>query len=362
MTKKQIEKKEITREGLAKWVIINSLNPRIKGKLLDGDMFLLGAWEAYVFWKGASKRERKKLDKFKWVDDFISWSQFEKQNQSSKELVPKEEKVGDVKEEKSSPRLFSIWQSFGEHHRNEIEKGEFLKVGGKVFDTKEKCQYYKHLNQFIVLKEKPQNVTEGNQLRKKTEVGRNTIKIGTDRNTIILSGDYSNRDLSRRDFSGQDFSEARFNGANLSYVKLIETDLRGADFKDADLRGADLRGANLFDANFSGASLMEASLEGSNLKRSNLKETDFRKAYLGEANLREADLWGADLRQADLGRADLGRAYLREANFRGTNLMETNLRGADIRTAISLTREQIQSAIIDGTTLLPEDMQDLLPD
>lgn len=45
------------------------------------------------------------------------------------------------------------------------------------------------------------------------------------------------------------------------------------------------------------------------------------------------------------------------ANLSGVDFSGANLRGVDLRHAIGLTREQIESANIDETTLLPDELQ-----
>jgi uncharacterized protein YjbI with pentapeptide repeats len=75
------------------------------------------------------------------------------------------------------------------------------------------------------------------------------------------------------------------------------------------------------------------------------------------AFVRRTDLSGADLQRANLSYADATNANFRGANFRDANLKGTILRGADLREARNLTREQLASAIIDETTLLPDYLQ-----
>jgi uncharacterized protein YjbI with pentapeptide repeats len=75
------------------------------------------------------------------------------------------------------------------------------------------------------------------------------------------------------------------------------------------------------------------------------------------AFVRRTDLSGADLERANLSHADATNANLRGANFKGANLKGMILRGADLREAKNLTQEQLASAIIDETTLLPDYLQ-----
>ena len=94
--------------------------------------------------------------------------------------------------------------------------------------------------------------------------------------------------------------------------------------------------------------------------RPDLAGADLRGASLVFADLRHSILRKADLRMADLKGADLRWADLREANFIGARLIGADLsgadlRGADLRTAEDLTTEQLQEAIGDERTLLPEE-------
>ena len=87
------------------------------------------------------------------------------------------------------------------------------------------------------------------------------------------------------------------------------------------------------------------------LSRTVLEHAKFRGTVLREADLRSSNLSYAYFREADLRRADM-----RGVNFQGTDIEGADLRGADLRGAKNLTREQIESAVIDETTRLPEDL------
>lgn len=87
------------------------------------------------------------------------------------------------------------------------------------------------------------------------------------------------------------------------------------------------------------------------LSRSTLQHAKFRGTVLRESDLRGSNLSHAYFREADLRRADL-----RGVNFEGTDLEDADLRGADLRDAKNLTREQLDTAVVDETTRLPEDL------
>lgn len=119
-------------------------------------------------------------------------------------------------------------------------------------------------------------------------------------------------------------------GANLRRAQLNEANLTGANLTEGALERADLFRANLTDANLTGANLFLGKLKGAKLGR----------ARLSGANLWGAELWGAKLEGAILEGADLGGAKL------------THARG--------LTREQIETALVDENTQLPEGLLDQL--
>jgi hypothetical protein len=72
------------------------------------------------------------------------------------------------------------------------------------------------------------------------------------------------------------------------------------------------------------------------------------------AFVRRANLSRASLRSANLSAADATGASFRGADFAGANLHGTILRGADLRDARNLTVEQLASAVIDESTILPD--------
>jgi uncharacterized protein YjbI with pentapeptide repeats len=74
---------------------------------------------------------------------------------------------------------------------------------------------------------------------------------------------------------------------------------------------------------------------------------------LSGAFIRRTDWSGANLEGANLSRADCKNAKFRRVNFKDTNLEGTNLVGADLTDARNLTREQLATAIVDETTILP---------
>ena len=83
--------------------------------------------------------------------------------------------------------------------------------------------------------------------------------------------------------------------------------------------------------------------------RQNRFRLDVRGAYL-----RRTDLSHAKLERANLSRADFSNAILRDADFKNAILEGTILRGADLTGARNLTKDQLQKAILDPKTRLPD--------
>ena len=78
-----------------------------------------------------------------------------------------------------------------------------------------------------------------------------------------------------------------------------------------------------------------------------------RGADLIGARLRGADLVGADLRGGYLIGADLSGADLRRADLIGADLRDANLAGADLTGAIFVTQAQLNAALGDQVTKIP---------
>lgn len=173
-------------------------------------------------------------------------------------------------------------------------------------------------------------------------------------NTYLRGADLRWSDFREADLRRADLRSALLGGANLRSAKLQEADLRYADLREvrlkdalldkAVLNDADLKGANLCDARMPGANLSGADLRGGNLQGTKLhpfREDDtglLKRTLLCNTQLQGADLSGADLTGADLQGADLRGAILRGANL-------TDVTG--------LTRQQLETVVIDDQTLLP---------
>ena len=146
------------------------------------------------------------------------------------------------------------------------------------------------------------------------------------------------------DLSHTDLRNADLLRASLAPVNLLHANLAGAMLIQVDLQGAAM----------SWAILKDASLEGAKLNNAYLNEAILEDAHLSEAELMGAKLHQANLRNAMLYRATMSRAFMPGANLAGAILLETNLSGTDLSKVEGLTREQIERAITDEKTILPE--------
>lgn len=129
--------------------------------------------------------------------------------------------------------------------------------------------------------------------------------------------------------------------------------------RSLDVQRTDLRRAHLVDAHLDRANLFAAHLEGAMLTGADLEKADLSAARLRGARLSLARLEGAMLMQAHLDVTSLEEAHLQGAWLQGASLKGADLRGADLRRVDlgltrDLTREQIESAITDETTVLPD--------
>lgn len=141
-------------------------------------------------------------------------------------------------------------------------------------------------------------------------------------------------DFTGLNFSGLDLSTARLTGANLARVAFSAAAFIGADLSGADLSGAILVGARLDGADLSGANLTGAVLLGAELTR--------------------ADLTDAHLADADIRRGLLVQAVLTQADFAGANLTRAKVLDTDLSHAIGLSADQLNDAVGDEVTVLPD--------
>ena len=140
------------------------------------------------------------------------------------------------------------------------------------------------------------------------------------------------------------------------------TDIK-PDLSQADLRETQLQKVNLSNANLDEAKLQFSNLTGANLQAACLKKVRFQEANLQSANLKNADLSGAGMLEANLQYADLENANLGGAQFNEDALFnQTNLKRANLTGTTGLSSSQINLAITDKQTRLPDYLEEEMDD
>lgn len=155
--------------------------------------------------------------------------------------------------------------------------------------------------------------------------------------------------MAAKNLSGADLSHARLSGATLIRTRFVGADLRYADLRKAQMHEADFTDADLYRANLDGAVLPGAKLRRSRLSGANLRAAQVTVVDFRSADLSDVDLEGADLRESLGAGATLERANLEGAELFGCRLNDANLRGAR-----GVSACQLEEAILDELTTLPE--------
>jgi len=106
--------------------------------------------------------------------------------------------------------------------------------------------------------------------------------------------------------------------------------------------------------NLEKADLKGAQLRGRDIAFASIQNADLREANLSDAYMEEADLSVANLEGALLIDTRLPRARLKRANLVGTRFDGADLRGVDLEETTSLSPVQLEKAIVDKSTLLPD--------
>jgi uncharacterized protein YjbI with pentapeptide repeats len=133
--------------------------------------------------------------------------------------------------------------------------------------------------------------------------------------------------------------------------------LRGSNIRFADATRAFLVGADLNRANLQGIYLYHANVRLADLAWADLKEAFAYEADFQGTILQNADLRAVDFSGSNLSGANLKGARLDGANFENVNLNKTNLSGTSLTAVKGLTAKQIETAVIDETTQLPENLK-----
>ena len=193
------------------------------------------------------------------------------------------------------------------------------------------------------------------------------------REAILIEADLCEALLDHANLQGANLGLADCRCTSLQNANLRGARLELADFRGTDLTGADLRKANLDGANFQWGPLrlttegIQGTIPKNPSRRTQLNEADLRGATLRNANFQGTDLTNADLEGADLTGSRFSRAFALDSDDRpindiplfntvltGANFRRSNIGGVDFRTSVGLTRAQVNSAISDEKTRLPD--------
>jgi uncharacterized protein YjbI with pentapeptide repeats len=200
------------------------------------------------------------------------------------------------------------------------------------------------------------------------ELGGRDLRRASARDATLADATLAGARLQQADLTGANLAGARLAGAALRGARLDVAGLERADLTGADLAGAALLGARLQAARLDAADLRRAWLWGAELDGARLRGARLEAADLRAARLADADLAGADLRHASLRGARLPGASLAGARLDGALMLAADLRGADwtgatgamvlhgadLRGARGLTQGQLDAAVGDADTLLPD--------
>jgi uncharacterized protein YjbI with pentapeptide repeats len=153
-----------------------------------------------------------------------------------------------------------------------------------------------------------------------------------------------------------DFEAACFQGSNLSLANFQRTKLDCTDFLKTRLYCADFGECKARDASFYGVEGEGVKFIHATLVNSDFSFADLKSANLDSADLRHCKLERTKFTNASMKEADLRGARLIKTSFHGAKITGANLKGVDLSQTYGLTREQLNSALIDTKTKLPEEL------
>ena len=135
--------------------------------------------------------------------------------------------------------------------------------------------------------------------------------------------------------------------------------LTNLDFRGVPLRGADLCALNLAGCNFAGCDLTRAKVRradftGADLSHAVARDSNFAFACLTMATLAGADFISSRLNHADFTGADLSNTDFTKAQVDFADFSDSDVSGALLAEATGLTQMQLESAIGDSNTTVPE--------
>lgn len=147
-----------------------------------------------------------------------------------------------------------------------------------------------------------------------------------------------------------------YEARNLGATKSIHQDLQEALDETEHLTNLSPKSILGLDIHMHRTKINELLLQVSGLVRDKVKNKNSKKDLIG-AKLRGANLRGTDFRGAWLIAADLRGADMSMCDFIGADLRDADLRGANLTGSIFLTQVQVNSAIGDIHTKLPDSIK-----
>lgn len=155
----------------------------------------------------------------------------------------------------------------------------------------------------------------------------------------------------------QKLSETPNQKLNLRRTMLNSADFSRLDFSNADLSESEIDNSLFIESDISGVDFVNSSLESAHFQFTNMENAqcmnaNLKKASMNRSNLSEAQFW-----DADLSGASLYESKLVDAHFIDTNLYGVNFRDTDLSKARFLTQDQINFAIGNKNTTLPNNIK-----
>ena len=194
---------------------------------------------------------------------------------------------------------------------------------------------------------------------RRVNLSRSNLNLANLSGSSLRSANLSGSSLRSANLQGANLykanlQQATLKAANLSGAKLFLVNLQGAKLGKTNLRSAGLIAANLQGANLNGANLQGANLNAAKLQKTDIYFGNLSQASLTEADLQAANLVGANLAGATLETADLSHANMMGANLSNADLMDVKLMGTILTGVKNLDCEQINNALGDRHTRLPD--------
>ncbi len=197
------------------------------------------------------------------------------------------------------------------------------------------------------------------------KAARNRLFAFYDDEVILQFGfkpDHNER-VGKKNFSDYELKSDILGNVDLINANFDNAILEHTDFTDADLEGVSFRGANVYRTNFRNTkNLSIATIKTARhwphayYDSTILKEFGFPLNHA--ENEKSKDFSGYNFENRNLSKTTFNTYNLTGAIFRNAILDSTDFHNADLTRAIGLTAAQINEAIIDSTTILPDYLKD----